>query len=284
MITRIARTLKNNDTRSLAYKLRWNALKYVKFPKTKNENDIIVIVASAQRAGSNWLSKLIMEAGDFKYGKLDFDNDFVLCIELDTPRLGNYFFNLRGRNIYKTHSESVPHSSLGGAKVVSIYRDPRDVITSCAFYLGRIEERKGGGDRKYREMSDTEKIIYLIKNGLWLYKPLKSWYDCTYSLNLCYEKLLDDPVGGLKKTFEFLKMEVEDGDIMRSVENNSFEKSSGRKPGEESKSSFFRKGITGDWKNYFDEDCVKFLKEAHGGIWNELIVEMGYEKNLNWTL
>lgn len=285
-MTRITNAIKNNNAKSFFYKVRWNLFKSAKFPHFFDKDfdkDMVIIVASAQRAGSNWLLELIKDIGNFKYGKLDFDNNFPLCIDLGIPKLGNYFYNLRGRNIYKTHSEAVPVLDVGSAKVISIYRDPRDVITSCAFYLGRISEKKGGASIKYRTLDDGKKIAYIINNALWLYKPIQFWYKCNYSYNVCYEKLLIDPMGELKQIFDFLKIEVNNDQIQKAVEENSFQKCSGRKPGEEDKYSFFRKGISADWKNYFNNECIKLIKESNGGIWNKLIVEMGYEKNLDWT-
>ena len=63
------------------------------------------------------------------------------------------------------------------------------------------------------------------------------------------------------------------------VENYSFKKISQRKPGEENKKSFLRKGIAGDWKNNFSEEACDVFKKYAG----EELILMGYEKDLNWT-
>jgi len=54
--------------------------------------------------------------------------------------------------------------------------------------------------------------------------------------------------------------------------------SRGRKPGEENLKSHFRKGIPGDWMNHFTEDHKKYFKEKY----NDLLVQLGYEKDHNW--
>jgi hypothetical protein len=41
----------------------------------------------------------------------------------------------------------------------------------------------------------------------------------------------------------------------------SFEALSGRKPGEENTDSHYRKGISGDWKNYLSESLIKRFEE-----------------------
>lgn len=59
----------------------------------------------------------------------------------------------------------------------------------------------------------------------------------------------------------------------------SYEKlSGGRKPGEESKHQHLRKGVHGDWKNYFDDQLKDLFKERHG----DLVIKLGYEKNNSW--
>lgn len=53
-------------------------------------------------------------------------------------------------------------------------------------------------------------------------------------------------------------------------------------PGEERKEAFLRKGIVGDWENYFDRDVVRAYKTEKEGRWNRLLVKMGYENTLDW--
>ena len=59
----------------------------------------------------------------------------------------------------------------------------------------------------------------------------------------------------------------------------SFKKlSKGRTRGQEDPTSFFRKGIAGDWRNVFTEqDKVLFKKEA-----GDLLIRLGYEKDDSW--
>ena len=66
------------------------------------------------------------------------------------------------------------------------------------------------------------------------------------------------------------------------MSEHSFTSRTGRRPGEERKESTLRKGIVGDWKNYFDQECIVAFKTEQQGRWNSLLVEMSYEKILNW--
>ncbi len=60
------------------------------------------------------------------------------------------------------------------------------------------------------------------------------------------------------------------------IHKYSFETQTRRKRGEENRDSFLRKGISGDWKNYFsEEDNKKFLEYT-----KEIILRLGYEEQL----
>jgi hypothetical protein len=61
--------------------------------------------------------------------------------------------------------------------------------------------------------------------------------------------------------------------VTRCIEAASFEKlSKGRKRGEEDPSSFFRKGVAGDWKHVFTQR----EKEAFDREAGDLLARLGY--------
>jgi hypothetical protein len=94
-----------------------------------------------------------------------------------------------------------------------------------------------------------------------------------------YEDLLKKPEEEFGALAEFLGAAADEETIRRCVTATSFEKlSRGRKRGQEDVTSFFRKGVAGDWRNIFTEaDKVLFKKEA-----GELLVRLDYEKDGSW--
>jgi hypothetical protein len=63
------------------------------------------------------------------------------------------------------------------------------------------------------------------------------------------------------------------------VEAASFERlSKGRERGQEDPSSFFRKGVAGDWRSVFTEKDRRVFKEEAG----QLLVRLGYENDDSW--
>lgn len=52
----------------------------------------------------------------------------------------------------------------------------------------------------------------------------------------------------------------------------------GRSRGQENVKSHYRKGISGDWDNYFNDEHRAYFKRE----FNELLLTLGYEKDANW--
>lgn len=94
-----------------------------------------------------------------------------------------------------------------------------------------------------------------------------------------YEDLLEAPAPLFEDMVRFLGADADGRIIEACVNQNTFEKSSGnRVRGEEDPSSFFRKGIAGDWKNYFTERDKDIFKEEAG----DLLIRLGYEEDYDW--
>lgn len=54
----------------------------------------------------------------------------------------------------------------------------------------------------------------------------------------------------------------------------SFEHLTKRQMGDENPMSHYRKGISGDWRNYFNEDIENYFQSKTSGI----VRELGYEE------
>lgn len=95
-----------------------------------------------------------------------------------------------------------------------------------------------------------------------------------------YEELLDDCERTLSNTLEeFLNEEINMDDLTYAVDRYSFKRQTGRKPGEEDRTSFARKGIKDDWKNHFTKQACEVFDYYAG----DLLVELEYETNRNWV-
>ena len=96
-----------------------------------------------------------------------------------------------------------------------------------------------------------------------------------------YEDLLatgEETLGGI---VEFLGGGPVDRERVReTLDQTSFEKHTGRKPGQEDlRWVVARKGISGDWKNQFAPEAARAFDEVAG----DLLLEFGYESAPGWV-
>ncbi len=67
--------------------------------------------------------------------------------------------------------------------------------------------------------------------------------------------------------------------LRQVLDANSFERrANGRKPGEEAPGHKYRKGVAGDWRNYFTPRVADAFRAQYG----DLLMQLGYEQDKNW--
>lgn len=110
---------------------------------------------------------------------------------------------------------------------------------------------------------------------------VRRWYGRSGVSQVRYEDLYQDTVGELQRVvLELAGKQLDSRKAAAIVEEFSFNRlSAGRQPGQESKNSFFRKGIVGDWRNYFSREACQVFDRFAG---NELIL-LGYERDRAWV-
>ena len=87
-----------------------------------------------------------------------------------------------------------------------------------------------------------------------------------------YEDLHQDCFNELEKISRFLNLSVQKSKLEKIVEDNSFEKRTKRKKGEENKGNHNRKGIIGDYKSMFNATQLKSINIMLG----DALERMGY--------
>lgn len=94
-----------------------------------------------------------------------------------------------------------------------------------------------------------------------------------------YEDMIARPKDTLRGVLEWLGVESTDANLERLLDLGKFERhSGGRLPGQGDNGAEWRKGIVGDWRNYFGPE----QRQAFKAIAGELLVELGYAQNLDW--
>jgi len=164
-----------------------------------------------------------------------------------------------------------------------IIRDLRDTLISFYFSTKYSHPVIADAIQKRRECLQSIDIEQGLKYTL--HEQLK---DCAVIVNswanskeliMKYEDLLEDELSQFSKILEHCKIVVPKEILLHAISSNSFEKKSGgRKRGQEDIKSHFRKGVSGDWKNYFSDSLKNEFKELYG----ELLIKTGYEKDMSW--
>jgi hypothetical protein len=178
-----------------------------------------------------------------------------------------------------------------GIKVVLMIRDPRDQLISRVFHIRRVEDHAWHDRLKAASMDDA--IMLCIKGGDGLpdmrtmIELTQTWFDNRLKI-VCvrYEELLAEPIKEFHRVVNYLDIHMSEALLESIVARNQFERlatgkkfwKETRKKGQADPNSHFRKGITGDWQNYFNKAHKDLFKQQAG----DKLIELGYEKDLNW--
>jgi hypothetical protein len=158
-------------------------------------------------------------------------------------------------------------------RVIVVLRDPRDVFVS--FYYHEIYHKKdavlmknmGYNSRLTDHENFKNYLVYKINHpsetspGFSYSDFYNSWSRRNNVHIVHYEQLHNSPAKILAGIIRFLNSDVDPRRIKQAIGRHSFKNITGREEGEEDRYSHKRKGIIGDWKNYFTEDMCKFLEE-----------------------
>jgi len=155
------------------------------------------------------------------------------------------------------------------ARFIHIIRDGRDACISGWFHL----QRQGKAEQfatlaAYADYFAEHHWVRYITAARGAAAGMPERY-----LEMRYESLHADPAGETRGMLRFLQVDASEEVVAACVEAASFEKlAGGRARGQEDASSFFRKGVVGDWQRHFDEAAIVSFHRKAG----ELLQELGY--------
>lgn len=156
------------------------------------------------------------------------------------------------------------------AKFIFIFRDGRDIAVSGWHHLKRQYGESGEKIDDYARRiakvwkSDYEKVLSFAEQ-----QP----ESCTF---VRYEDLHRCPAPEISRLLSFLGLDSSSEIVAECIDACSFSKlTGGRNRGEESQNSHFRKGIVGDWTNYFDQKAWEVFNQEAG----DLLIKLGYSND-----
>jgi sulfotransferase 6B1 len=164
-------------------------------------------------------------------------------------------------------------------KCFFVYRDPRAQLVSLAHWRVRLHSNKG--------LSLDEAILSLINQPLlyayeWnningvtdLYNAYMPWARSPHFCVIRFEDLVG-PQGGGDKQKQCLTVKKIAQHLGLSIDDATLDLVCGQLFGD---TYSFHEGQISGWKNYFTPEHTQLFKQ-HAG---KLLVDLGYEKDLNW--
>ena len=191
--------------------------------------------------------------------------------------------------VIKKISEYFPES-----KIIFLVRDGRDVLTSGVFHWFN----KRQASQALNDFEQKRRILFQQNpdarpSPFFQEKEIRQWAtewkEPLEVLELArkrhpvrairYESLLENPKRELEDCFRFLGASTKPRLLDTCVEVGAFSKmTGGRQRGEAQHTKHVRKGIHGDWKNYFTFSDAALFEEIAGSV----LREFGYEESKNW--
>jgi len=160
-----------------------------------------------------------------------------------------------------------------------VVRDPRDMIISAYFSHCHSHPTRYLFQQEYfervRSIPQEDGISEEIELSGWHeLNDMMTWdTDAENILELKFEDIVTEPLKIYTKVLEFGGFVVKEEILTEILNQLTFKSlSGGRSPGEEDAGHHFRKGISGDWKNYFSENHVRQFNEKY----SRLLEKYGY--------
>lgn len=166
-----------------------------------------------------------------------------------------------------------------------IIRDLRDTLVSAYFSIKishpLLPDTPIARNRsKLRALGIDDGLTYLMDE--WLPDCARiqaSWLEAGEPL-IRYEELLENDLEILGRVLlDECRLPASSERLRKAVLANRFDQlTGGRRRGQEDITAHERKGVAGDWRNYFSHAVKRAFKARYG----DLLVASGYESDLEW--
>jgi len=163
-----------------------------------------------------------------------------------------------------------------------VIRDPRDTLISWYFSLmfshGSAEPTVQESRDELRAMKKTDGLAQMIGKHLQEVAQIQREWITAGARIFRYEDLVANEQETFKQIFEFCQLRTPALRRRWIVFRHNFKVLTLGRLGRENAKSHLRKGMSGDWKNHFDDDLKRLFKAQYG----ETLALAGYEKDDSW--
>lgn len=230
---------------------------------------------SHHKAGTVWFQRVLKNLAERQGWK------FQSCLQQDLAS---------GTQIFTQENSLVELELLPRYRASHIIRDPRDMVISGYFYhlwceeSWCLEKREKFGWQSYQQalnsVSREQGISMEIERCQSTFERMSQWdYRRPELMEIRFEEMLTDQYAVFERVFTHYGLSTQQVEIGLSLaEQFDFERTTGRKKGQEADQSHLRKGVAGDWRNHFTDTHVKQFKLSYPG----LLAHLGYEADDDW--
>jgi len=241
----------------------------------------ILFVAGLPKSGTTWLENMLASYPGFTpimpYQVTKHEMNNKSSIEYEFPE-GIFNPLQNGLFVMKMHSYGSKHNvnilKNNNINYCIVYRDLRDAAVSHCFYVRSTPWHPECQEYKNFDIKQCLKIFCSKRLDEWV-GWIRSWRENRnkeYSIEITYEELIRNTFITFKKVAQHFDLNASNEIIQGIIKKNSFAIL------KKKDANFFRKGVSGDWKNHFDYEIKEVFKEKAG----DLLIELGYEKDLDW--
>lgn len=254
----------------------------------KNYEDRFIFVSGYPKSGTTWIENFISNLPYYSPRNLFGSKEIIKKHEL--PYNAFDFIPKWSLSSIKTHinpSNNNINILLNNkiTKLVILYRDPRDIIVSNYYYLKKFPIAEHNYIHTLDKYDALNLTIKYFGNDFkdWITNWKKINNDKNIKLKflfLKYEDFLSDQNKSFKKILDFYNIDIKKKTLTKLIykTNNiskNFGKSLNKFPGNK---STFRSGNKKSWVNELSIDQKLLIKDILG----EVLIDLGYEKNLDW--
>lgn len=248
----------------------------------------ILFIAGLPKSGTTWLENMLASYPGFQpitpVGAVQYEVKRKESHSYPLPK--DFFRSLKSELlIIKMHLNGSVHNAevlvSDKIKYVILFRDLRDVALSYGFYVSRTPWHPDF--IQYKNLSPGERLKVFADTHLEEYKNwIQLWRDNRdpeLSIIITYEEMRRNPVKALARAAALFGLDSSPDLISSIVDQHALDKIPPEADqGPQSIGSVVRKGQVGDWANYFTPELKTIYKERIG----QLLIDLGYETDLNW--